>query len=205
LLPANTNIQIDRMLRFGKELNTPFILYGVHQAYNNAELLKSAGVPVIVNLHWPVKERDADPEAEESFHDLQLRDKAPSTPGVLAKAGVPFTFSADGVETPRDALRAVKRAIEAGLSREAALRALTLSAAEIYGLSDRLGSVDKGKIANLVLVKGDIFDDRLQVQMIFVDGVKYDPAPETPAPEGGRGSGRQGGPPPDDANGNENY
>jgi imidazolonepropionase-like amidohydrolase len=147
---------------------------------------------VVVNLRWPVKARDTDPEDEESLRQLELRDRAPSTPAALLKAGVPFAFSADGVESAREALRAVKKAIDAGLTKEQALRALTLSVAEMYGVADRLGSIDKGKVANLVLVKGDLFDDRPQVQRIFVDGVAYDPQAETTSPFGGAG-GRPGG------------
>jgi len=79
----------------------------------------------------------------------------------------------------------VKKAIDAGLSREDAIRALTLSPAQIYGVADRLGSIEKGKIGNLVITKGEIFDDRTRIEMIFVDGKKYTPAAE--APTGGRG------------------
>jgi len=184
LLPANNAVQIDRMLRFGKDLDTPFLLYGLQDGYLVADQIKQSGVPVIVNLRWPTRSRDADPEMLDSLRDLEAREKAPSTPAALAKAGVKFAFSADGVDTPRAAIQAVKKAIDSGLTKEQALSALTLSAAEIYGLNDRLGSLDKGKIANLLVVKGDLFDDRPQVQMIFVDGVKYDPAPETPAGPG---------------------
>ena len=63
------------------------------------------------------------------------------------------------------------------------MRALTLSAAEIYGVADRLGSIEKGKIANLVVTKGDLFQEKPQVQFIFIDGVKFEPVPE-PAPAG---------------------
>jgi imidazolonepropionase-like amidohydrolase len=66
------------------------------------------------------------------------------------------------------------------------LRALTLSPAEIYGVADRLGSIEKGKIANLVITKGELFDDQTRVQFIFVDGRKYTPVAETPG-LGGRG------------------
>ena len=76
----------------------------------------------------------------------------------------------------------MKKAIDAGLSREDALRALTLSPAEIYGVADRLGSIEKGKIANLVVTRGDLFDDRTKVEMIFVDGRKYIPPPEATPP-----------------------
>jgi len=191
LLPATTAVQIDRMIRFASEFKTPAILYGIHDGYRAAELLKKSGMPVIVNLHWPVRARDADPDEEVTLRTLEMRANAPSTPAALVKAGVKFAFSADGVESPREALRAVKKAVDAGLSRQDAVRALTLSAAEIYGVSDRLGSLATGKIANLILVKGDLFDDHAQVKTIFIDGVKYDPAPESPP---GNGGGRPGGP-----------
>jgi hypothetical protein len=68
----------------------------------------------------------------------------------------------------------VKKTIDAGLSPEAALRALTLSAAEIFGVADVTGSIEKGKIANLVVTDGDLFDKKTKVKMVFVDGRKYE-------------------------------
>jgi imidazolonepropionase-like amidohydrolase len=78
----------------------------------------------------------------------------------------------------------VKKAMDAGLTREQALRALTLTPAEIYGVSDRLGSIEAGKIANLVVTRGDLFENNTKVEMVFVDGRKYTPA----ADAGGRGA-----------------
>jgi imidazolonepropionase-like amidohydrolase len=62
---------------------------------------------------------------------------------------------------------------------------MTLSAAEIYGVADRVGSIEPGKIANLLVVKGSLFDEKAKIQYVFIDGVKYEPAPETP-PAGDR-------------------
>jgi hypothetical protein len=188
LLPANQLIEIDRMLRFGAELKQPMILYGAREAYRPeaAELLKKANIPVLLSIHWPTppaRTADSD-ESNETLRTLIERDKAPSAPAVLQKAGVKFALYSDGTDAPRDFQRAVKKAIDAGLSRDEALRALTLSPAEIYGIADRVGSIEKGKIANLVVTKGEIFDDRTQVVMVFVDGKKY--TPEAPA-TGGRG------------------
>ena len=120
---------------------------------------------------------------------MELRDKAPSTAGVLSKAGVKFAFYSDGVAAPKDLLRAVKKAIDAGLSGDAAIRALTLSPAEIYRLEDRLGSIDKGKIANLVVADGDLFADKTKIKYVFVDGNKFEPPPEEPAAQGRGGRG----------------
>ena len=193
LLPANQLIEIDRMLRFGAELKQPMILYGARDAYRPeaAELLKKANATVLLSLRWPTPPaRAAAADGEDSTETLRTlieRDQAPTAPAVLQKAGVKFALYSDGQDTPRDFQRAVKKAIDNGLSRDEALRALTLSPAEIYGIADRVGSIEKGKIANLVLTKGEIFDDRTQVVMVFVDGKKYTPA-DTAAP-GGRGGG----------------
>lgn len=186
LLPANRKVEVDRMLRFGKELKQELILYGLHEGYREgvAEMVRKAGVPVLVNLRWPERARDTDPEQEDSLRTLELRDKAPSVPATLAKGGVRFAFYSGGIDRPRDIFRAVKKAIDAGLPASDALRAMTLSPAEIYGVADRLGSIEKGKIANLFITNGDLFQDSTQVKYIFVDGKKFDPIPETPA--GGR-------------------
>ena len=93
LMPATSEVQIERMLQFGAEFKTPFAIYGGHAAYETAADLKKAGVPVILNVKWPVKEKDSDPEEIPSMRTLQLRDKAPTTPGTLAAAGVPFAVS----------------------------------------------------------------------------------------------------------------
>ena len=180
LLPATYVRELDRMIRFAGELKTSALLYGGHEAYKAAAMLKQNNATVLVNLKWPEKPRDADPEDEESFRVLEFREKAPSTPAALARAGVKFALYASGIETARDIPKAVKKAIDAGLAPEAALRAMTLSPAEIYGVADRLGSIEKGKIANLVVTSGDLFQDRTQVKFVFIDGVKIEPVPETP-------------------------
>jgi imidazolonepropionase-like amidohydrolase len=142
---------------------------------------------VLLSLKWPELPRgDIDPDNEPTMRSLETIDKAPSAAAALKKAGVRFALYSDGLDQPRDLQRAVKKAIDAGLSREDAIRALTLSPAEIYGVADRLGSIDKGKIGNLVVTRGDLFDDRTQVVWVIVDGKHYKPVDATPV--GGRGS-----------------
>ncbi|MEZ5355739.1 MAG: amidohydrolase family protein [Bryobacteraceae bacterium] len=188
LLPASTEREIARMIAFAKELGRPAVLYGGHDAWRAAdsqmaEALRAADLPLLIDLKWPGRAKDADPDAKESLRTLERYENAPSGPAALRKANVRFAFYSGGVEKPADLRKAVKRAIDAGLSREDALRALTLSAAEIYGVADRTGSLETGKIANVVVTDGDLFSDRTRVRHIFVDGVKFD-LPE-PAPESG--------------------
>jgi imidazolonepropionase-like amidohydrolase len=181
LLPANRAVEITRMIAFAKELKRPTILYGMQEGYRAADAVKASGLPVLVNLRWPEKTPNGDPEELDSLKALEMRDRAPSTPAEFAKKGILFAFYGDNVEQPRDVIRAVRKAITNGLSEADALRALTINAAEIFGVADRLGSIEKGKIANVVVTKGGIFDERPQVMHVIVDGVKYEPAPETPA------------------------
>jgi hypothetical protein len=185
LLPATRRHEIDRMLRFGAELKRPFVLYGCHESFRSADLLRTAATPVLISLNWPKRERDADPEQPEPLRTLELRDKAPAGPAELVKAGVRFAFYSGAVEKPSDLRKAVKKAIDAGLARADAVRALTLSVAEIYGFADRTGSIEPGKIANLLVTDGDLFQDRTRIKYIFVDGVKFEPAePAKPEDKG---------------------
>ncbi|MCZ2149245.1 MAG: amidohydrolase family protein [Bryobacterales bacterium] len=182
LLPARDPKEMERMLRLGEELNLKVLLYGLAEGFRAPEILKNRNAQVLVNLRWPEKPRAADPEAEETLRDLETRDLAPSTPAALVKAGVKFAFYAGALEKPSDVAPAIRRAMNAGLSHDNAVRALTLNVAELYGVSDRLGSVEKGKIANLVVTRGDLFRDKTEVKYVFVDGIKYEPAAEAPAP-----------------------
>jgi hypothetical protein len=71
-------------------------------------------------------------------------------------------------------LKAVKKSIDAGLTEDAAIRALTLSSAEIFGVADRLGSIEKGKIANLIIADGDLFNEKTKIEIVFVDGMRFE-------------------------------
>ena len=112
-------------------------------------------------------------------------------PAALDKAGILFAFSADGVREPREFVRNVARAVKEGLPSDAAVRALTINAARIAGADARLGSLERGKIANLIVTSGDLFEENTRVRHVFVDGRIVDLEAAAPAPAG-RGRGRGG-------------
>ena len=170
LLPANNTIQILRALRLADEWKIRAVLYGGQQGYEVASALVASKIPVLVSLKWPERAKDGDPEAEQTLRELRFRDRAPGTPAALAKGGVKFGLYSGGLATPKDIFKNLKKATDAGLPQDAALRALTLDAADILGLSDRLGSIAPGKIANLTITDGDIFNEKTRVKHVFVDG-----------------------------------
>ena len=174
LIPANTSLQLRRALVLGGAWKIDAVIYGGQMAYEVAPEIAAKKVPVLVDLKWPEAEKDADPSAVPSLRTLEFRDRAPSSPEALQKAGVRFAFYSGGIAAPKDILKAAKKAVDAGLSESDAIRAMTLSAAEIYGVADRLGSIDKGKIANLVVTDGDLFNEKTKIKMVFVDGKRFE-------------------------------
>jgi imidazolonepropionase-like amidohydrolase len=117
------------------------------------------------------------------------RADAPKVPLALAKAGVPFAFESGGLPEPKDFVRNAAKAVKAGLGEEAAVRALTAGAAAIAGVGNRLGSIEKGRIANLIVTDGNLFDEKTTVKRVFVEGraVSLD-VPPAAGPGRGRGN-----------------
>jgi hypothetical protein len=149
--------------------------------------LKAENVPVLLSLNFPKRTTAASPEADpETLEVLRLRAETPKGPGRLAQAGVRFAFASDGARTPADYFTNAGKAVEDGLTKDAAVRAMTLGSAEILGVADRLGSIDKGKIADLAVVKGDLFGKDRFVNYVFVDGKLYEQKAPPPRREGGR-------------------
>jgi imidazolonepropionase-like amidohydrolase len=174
LMPATTPAQMVRVFNLAEQFGFKVVIVGAQESYKNAELIAAKKTPVILSVKWPEKERDADPDAEELLRVLRHRDRAPTAPAALHKAGVKFAFYNDGITNPKDMLKNVKKSIDGGLPADAAIRAFTLSAAEILGVADRLGSIETGKIANLVVTDGNIFDEKTKVKHVFVDGRRFE-------------------------------
>jgi imidazolonepropionase-like amidohydrolase len=172
---ANSENEITRALDLAKEFNIKAIIAGGQESWKLADRLKTQDVPVLLSLNFPKRTAASSPDADpETLEVLRLRAETPKGPGRLAQAGVKFAFVSDGVKAPGDFFTNAGKAVENGLSKDAAIRAMTLGTAEILGVSDRLGSVDKGKIADLTVVKGDLFSKDRAVRYVLVDGKLYE-------------------------------
>jgi imidazolonepropionase-like amidohydrolase len=174
VIPANTTPEIMRAVKLCDQNDVRYIISGGAEGWKVAATLKEKQIPVLVSLKFPEKEKDVHPEAEESLREMQRRADAPRNAAGLHRAGVQFAFFSDGLTNPRDFIRNAARAVKAGLPPDAALRAMTLSAAEILGAQEQLGSVEKGKIANLLITDGDLLAERTKIRHVFVDGKKFD-------------------------------
>ncbi len=173
---ANKEIEIIRALDFAREFNLKAIISGGQEAWKVADRLKAQNVPVLLSLDFPKRTTAASPEAdEEPIELLRLRAETPKTAARLTQAGVKYAFQSGGMKNINDFLTNANEAVKNGLNKNDAIRAMTLSSAEIFGVENRLGSIEKGKIANLVISKGDVFDKNKVISKVFVDGRLFEP------------------------------
>jgi imidazolonepropionase-like amidohydrolase len=169
VMEAGLEREIERALDLAKEFNLRVIIAGGEEADKVAGRLKAENVPVLISLNYPRRPQasaDADPEP---LRVLRARVEAPKLAAKLQAAGVKFAFADGGLTTWNEFLPNVGRAVESGLTADQAVRALTLGAAEILGVNDRLGTIEQGKVANLTVMRGDLFGGR--VSQLFIDGM----------------------------------
>ena len=172
---ANREIEIVRALDLAKEFNLKTIIAGGQEAWKVVDRLRAQNVPVLLSLNFPKRTAAASPEADPETMDLlRFRAETPKGAAKLAQAGVKFAFQSGGMTSIGDFVTNAGKAVEGGLDKDAAIRAMTLSSAEILGVDDRLGSLEEGKIANLTVVKGDLFGKEKRITHVLVDGKPFE-------------------------------
>jgi imidazolonepropionase-like amidohydrolase len=167
---ANDARQILRALKIAQEFKLDPVITGARNAQDVTADLKAQNARVIYSLNYPQRSKALAPDADEPLRVLRERADAPKVPADLAKAGVLFAFESAGLADPKDFVKNAAKAVKAGLPADMAIRALTINAAMIAGAFDRLGSLEQGKIANLVVTDGDLFDDKMKIVHVFIDG-----------------------------------
>ena len=182
---ADRERDVQRALDLAQEFKLKVIIAGGSESWKLADRLQKENVPVLLSLNFPRRTTAAMPEADpEPLRVLRERVAAPKTAGKLANAKVRFAFQSGGMTTITDLVANAAKAIENGLSKDDALRAFTIGSAEIFGVADRLGSIETGKIANLTLTRGDLFDRNSRVTHVFIDGRPVDLRPVTATGQG---------------------
>ena len=199
---ASEEREIVRALAFAKEFNLDPIIVGGAEAANVIDDLKAAKARVIVSANFQAAggagggrfggAGRGGGEVDTPIRVTRMRQNAAKVPAALEKAGIPFAFTIGGLQNPADFARNVARTVkEGGLSEDAAVKALTANAAKLAGAGDRLGTLEKGKIANVVITEGNLLDSP-KIRHVFVAGWPIDldvPVQALPG-RGGRGGGQ---------------
>lgn len=166
---------IRRALALAAELKLNFLIADLgNEASAVIPELKKANSRVLCTVAF--KAPASSVYAQRGKEERQRAEKEiyPKNPAKLAEAGIPFAFSSLGTDDPKAFAEGIQKAIEAGLSKEKALDALTRNPALFFGLDKALGTIEPGKIANLVLTDGEIFAKDTKVRYAFADGKKFE-------------------------------
>ena len=149
------------VLRLQREFGFRLVLQHVSEGWRVADQIAAAGVPASVIV------------IDAPGGKLEAADLSLGTAAALARAGATFGFHTDdGITDSRWFLRSAALAMRAGLSRDLALRAMTINGARMLDLADRVGSLEVGKDADLIVLSGDPFSVGARVEQTWVDGVK---------------------------------
>src|SRR5438874_2445493 len=154
---ANRRSDIETALRLAKEFKVKLLLAGAAEGWESAAAIAAAGVPVMVEPLNNIPSYDA----------LGIRyDNA----AVLAKAGVKVALLEPDTHKSRNLRQQAGNAVSYGMTWDQALRAVTLSPAEIFGVADRYGSLEQGQVANVVVWSGDPFEFTTGVEDVLIRG-----------------------------------
>jgi imidazolonepropionase-like amidohydrolase len=170
---CNDQEDIKRALRLAEEFRLNAVISGANEAWRVAGDLKKAGRPLFVSLDFRPPARSAYVSQGEELKKKAEAELYPANAARLAEAGVPFALTSLGLPDASSVLENIRTAVKSGLSPGQALEALTIVPARFLGVADRVGSLEAGKIANVVLVRGDIFDEKGAVVRVFVDGLPF--------------------------------
>ena len=195
---ASEQREILRALAFAKEFNLDPIIVGGAEAASVIDDLKAAKAAVIVSANFQAAGGPAGRggggggrgggDADTPLRITHMRQNAAKVPAALEKAGIPFAFTVGGLQNPGEFVRSVARTVkEGGLPEDSALKALTINAARLAGAAERLGTIEKGKMANVIVTDGNLFDTS-RIRHVFVAGWPVDLDVAAPTP-GGRGRG----------------
>jgi len=165
---------VKRASRLIKEFKLNGFLTGANEAWRVADLVKTMRVPLLVTLNFKPPFSSIYVNQGEEKKKKAEEEIYPANAANLHKQGIKFALTSLGLRNSSDILKNVQKAIKAGLPREEALKAMTIIPAQFLGVSDFLGTLESGKIANVILTSGEIFDEKTKVRRVFVDGLSFE-------------------------------
>jgi hypothetical protein len=172
---CNNQHDIRRTLELASELKLDYVICDLgSEAQFVIPELKKANARLLCTVGFKAPSTSVHAQLGKTEKDKAEKELYPKNPARLAEAGIPFAFSSFGTDDPKSFLDGIQKAIDAGLSREKALEALTTTPAAFLGLDKALGTIEPGKMANLVLVEGDALAKEPKVKMVFADGRKFE-------------------------------
>ena len=173
IFTCNNQEDIRRSLGLIQEFKLNSLLSGANEAWRVAGILKKTNIPLLVTINFKPPVTSLYVNQGEELKEKAEKEIYPANASNLAKEGIKFALTSYGVPEASNILKNIQAAIKSGLPKEEALRALTIVPAQFLGINQILGSLESGKIANVILTSGEIFDEKTEVEKVLVDGILF--------------------------------
>ena len=175
LFETRSELEVLRARAIAEEFPISLWMRGSGAEYRILDVLSGSRTPLVLPLNFPSAPDVATPEKalNASFDNLRHWYLAPENPARVAAAGLEFALTTDGLTRTAEFLPNLRSAVSRGLSQEAALAALTVNPARMLGIEARQGTLERGKLANMVVVDGDIFASGSTIRDVWVQGERY--------------------------------
>lgn len=172
---VNDKYEILRADAIGDEFGIRYIVKGSGNEYQLIDEIRKAGVSLIIPLKFPEAPDVKDPYVASGVDLSTLKhwEMAPANPALLSKAGIEFSLTSDGLSKPEEFLKGLRKAVEMGLDKRAALKASTYTPASMVGAENLVGAIKGGMVANLLVTSGDLFDEDCVIHENWVQGRPY--------------------------------
>lgn len=161
--------------KIAKEFGKKYIIKSTGDEYQRLAEVKATGASLIVPLVFPKGYDVEDPADARSVSLAQLKawELAPTNPAALEKAAIPFALTAFGLENSRDFWANLRQAIDYGLTSRQALKAITETPATFLGINDKVGALEKGKLANFLISSDSLFNKNNIIFENWVQGKRF--------------------------------
>jgi imidazolonepropionase-like amidohydrolase len=165
-------LMVDKSARLAGEFGIQPVIVATGHEWRRPDLVKPTSSRFIVPINFPKAPKmpsDSDWDRV-SLDQLRAWDWASENPVLLRKSGLEIAFTAHGLKDKKSFRENLAKVIERGLTKRDALAALTTTPAKLTGVADQLGTVETGKLANLVVVEGDYFDPKAKLNGVWIEG-----------------------------------
>lgn len=176
MMEVSDELQALRASAIAKEFNLKYILRGSGYEYRRIDAIQQLNVPVVLPVNFPDPPDVDSPEDayEAGYEELRHWDFASENPARLKKAGITFAFTSHQLKDVSQFRSMIKTAIDCGLYADDALASVTTIPASLVGMEKQIGSLEPGKIANIILTDGELFAEKSKVRETWIEGVRYE-------------------------------
>ena len=175
IFEVNSKLSAMRADKIGDEFKIPFIIKGVGDEYQRINELRASNLKFIIPLNFPEALDVEDPYDAEmvSLNELKHWEMAPANAAFLQNAGIPFAFTSSDLKDKKIFYKNLRKAIKYGLSEKNALKALTLTPAQLLGIESIAGSLKQGMPANFFISSKNIFEESSTILETWVSGQRF--------------------------------